>query len=132
MQSVLHYSMHLLVPLLFAWLCAPKNWKRAYLILLATMLVDLDHLLVDPIFRADRCSIHFHLLHRYEIWPIYLGMILFRSPIRWIGLGLTWHMLTDLADCLMTFSNCAACLEGAPAEELVRRIVHFYQRYFSM
>ncbi|MEM9986224.1 MAG: DUF6122 family protein, partial [Bacteroidota bacterium] len=116
MQSFIHYSLHLLVPLPFAWLLARKNWKRAYLILLAIMLVDLDHLLADPVFQANRCSIHFHLLHRYEMFPIYLGMLFFKPPIRWIGLGLAWHMVTDLVDCTMTFSSCAACLVGAPAE----------------
>ncbi|WP_425575839.1 DUF6122 family protein [Nibribacter koreensis] len=40
-----------------------QAWKRIYLILTATMLVDLDHLLVDPIFQANRCSINFHYLH---------------------------------------------------------------------
>lgn len=62
-MTFLHYFLHLGLPLLIAWVFFRKNWKQAYLILLATMLVDLDHLLAEPIFQADRCSIGFHPLH---------------------------------------------------------------------
>jgi hypothetical protein len=40
-----------------------KEWKT-YLILIATMLIDLDHLLVEPIFETNRCSINFHFYIR--------------------------------------------------------------------
>jgi hypothetical protein len=40
-------------------------WKKAWLIMLATMLVDLDHLFANPIFDPTRCSIGFHPLHSY-------------------------------------------------------------------
>ena len=36
------------------------EWKKAYIIMLLTMLVDLDHLLANPIFDPNRCSINFH------------------------------------------------------------------------
>ena len=39
--------------------------------MMATMLVDLDHLFADPIYDPDRCSIGFHPLHQYPImFPI--------------------------------------------------------------
>jgi hypothetical protein len=41
LQPVIHYSNHLLVPGLFAWLFFRKEWKKAWLIMLTTMLVDL-------------------------------------------------------------------------------------------
>jgi hypothetical protein len=44
-----------------------KEWKKAYLILIATMLIDLDHLLVEPIFETNRCSINFHLYIRITL-----------------------------------------------------------------
>jgi hypothetical protein len=33
----------------------------------ATMLIDLDHLLVEPIFETNRCSINFHLYIRITL-----------------------------------------------------------------
>lgn len=58
MQAFVHYFLHFGFPLVIAYVFFKKDWKKAYLILLATMLVDLDHLLADPIFAANRCSIN--------------------------------------------------------------------------
>jgi hypothetical protein len=41
--------------------------EKAYLILIATMLIDLDHLLVEPIFETNRCSINFHFYIRITL-----------------------------------------------------------------
>ncbi len=103
LQFVVHYSMHLLVPGLLAWLFFRKNWKKAWLIMLATMLVDLDHLFADPIFDPERCSIGFHFLHSYYAMAIY-ALLLFFPKFRIIGVGLLFHMLTDYIDCL--WSSC--------------------------
>lgn len=72
-----------------------------FLILLAAMIVDLDHLLANPIFQADRCSINFHPLHTYYAMLIYVGLLFFRKPFNVIGIGLLIHMVTDLIDCVM-------------------------------
>ena len=40
-----------------------KNWKTAYTVMISTMLVDLDHLLANPVYDPQRCSIGFHPLH---------------------------------------------------------------------
>jgi hypothetical protein len=63
MKFFIHYSFHFLVPLLITFLFFRENWKKIYLIFLMSMLIDLDHLLATPIFKADRCSINFHPLH---------------------------------------------------------------------
>ena len=60
---MLHIGLHFIVPLLVAYLFFTKNWKFAFLIMIATMVVDLDHLLADPIYSPTRCSIGFHPLH---------------------------------------------------------------------
>lgn len=98
-QPITHYSFHFLFPVVLAFLFFRKEWKRAYLIMLATMLVDLDHLLADPIFEPNRCSIGFHILHSYYAIAIYFGM-LFIKKLRIIAIGLLFHMLTDYQDCL--------------------------------
>lgn len=69
--------------------------------MIATMLVDIDHLLATPIYDPLRCSIGFHPLHR--LLPILVYCVLSVVPktawIRWLGLGLVVHMLLDSIDC---------------------------------
>lgn len=65
------------------------------------MLVDLDHLLATPIFSPNRCSINFHPLHTYYAIGVYVIMLFFKKPYRWIAIGLLMHMVTDGIDCLM-------------------------------
>ena len=95
---MLHLALHFIVPLLIAFLFFKENWKLSYLIMIATMLVDLDHLLASPIYDANRCSIGFHPLHQYWFIGIYLAASFF-SQTRLIGVGLTIHMILDAFDC---------------------------------
>ncbi|MEO1518265.1 MAG: DUF6122 family protein [Bacteroidota bacterium] len=97
-QSLTHYSLHLLFPGLIAWVFFRKEWKRAWLIMLATMLVDLDHLLADPIFDPGRCSIGFHPLHSYYAIGMYF-LLAFVPKLRIPAIGLLLHMMTDYQDC---------------------------------
>ncbi|MEH6408379.1 MAG: DUF6122 family protein [Leeuwenhoekiella sp.] len=101
MQHYLHYFLHFIFPVVLALLFFRKVWLKAYFIMLATMLVDLDHLLATPIFQADRCSIGFHPLHSVYAIGIYIILIFFPKPYRIIGIGLVWHMITDGIDCWM-------------------------------
>ncbi|MDB3950563.1 DUF6122 family protein [Gammaproteobacteria bacterium] len=95
---MLHLALHFIVPLLIAFLFFKENWKLSYLIMIATMLVDLDHLLASPIYDANRCSIGFHPLHQHWFIGIYLLMSFF-SKIRIIAVGLIIHMALDALDC---------------------------------
>ena len=75
-------------------------WINTWLILSATILVDLDHLLANPIYDPGRCSLGFHPLH--TIWAIGLYVILlWPNPTRLVALGLLLHMGLDGIDCLM-------------------------------
>ena len=67
--------------------------------MLATMLIDLDHLLASPIFDSSRCSIGFHPLHSYYAIVVYVGLLFFKKT-RIIAIGLLLHILTDYQDCL--------------------------------
>ena len=100
-QFFIHYSLHFVFPLLIAFVFFRKDWKKVYLIMLSTMIVDLDHLLANPIYQEDRCSINFHPLHTYYAIAVYIIMIFFRKPLNIIGIGLLLHMLTDFIDCLI-------------------------------
>ena len=118
-QTLIHYFFHLGMPLIVAYVFFRNDYKKAYLILLVTMLVDLDHLLATPIFSPNRCSINFHPLHSYYAMAVYVAMLVLPKPYRVIGLGLLLHMLTDLNDCVMTYTQIPQALDDAPARELV-------------
>lgn len=98
LKFIIHYGFHFLFPALIAYLFFKKNWKKVYVIFIATMLVDLDHLLATPIFDPNRCSIGFHPLHSYLAIIIYFIGTLF-SKTRVIAIGLLLHMLADFVDC---------------------------------
>ncbi|MGJ8592638.1 MAG: DUF6122 family protein [Aquaticitalea sp.] len=100
LQPIVHYAIHFGLPLVVALLFFKSNWKKAYLIMLLGMLIDLDHLLATPIFDPNRCSINFHPLHTYYALVIYIFLTLFKKT-RWIGLGLVIHILADFVDCAL-------------------------------
>jgi hypothetical protein len=100
LKFTIHYGFHFLLPLLISMLFFKKKWKIVYLIFLCSMLVDLDHLLANPIFQKNRCSINFHPLHSYFAIGIYFTGLLFKKT-RIIALALLFHMLTDFIDCYL-------------------------------
>jgi hypothetical protein len=95
-----HLVLHFLIPLLIASVFFRKAWKMSYLLMIATMLVDLDHLLASPIYDAGRCSIGFHPLHQYWLIAIYFIMSMYPKT-RLIGIGLIIHMALDAIDCFI-------------------------------
>ena len=99
-RTILHYSLHFLFPIGIARLLSASKWRENYLTLLATMLIDADHLLATPIFDPDRCSIGFHVLHSFWAMGFYLLMLFFPKT-RIIAIGLLFHLFTDFIDCLL-------------------------------
>ena len=97
---VFHLFLHFTVPLIVAVIFFNKNFKVAYLIFIATMMVDLDHLLATPVFDPNRCSIGFHPLHRIPVITVFAVMSLI-PRLRLIGVGLLIHMLLDALDCYL-------------------------------
>jgi hypothetical protein len=61
-------------------------------------------------------------LHTYYAMAVYAVMTFFKTPYRWIGIGLLMHMATDTIDCILTFRNCASYLEGSPAEDIIMHL----------
>ena len=97
-RPFLHLALHFIIPLIIAPIFYREQWKKTYLILISTMLVDLDHLLADPIYAPNRCSIGFHPLH--SAWAIGGYALAFLvKPLRIIALGLLIHMGLDGVDC---------------------------------
>lgn len=100
LQTLVHYSLHLIFPIVIARVFFKSDWKRAYLIMLGTMLVDLDHLFANPIFDPNRCSIGYHYLHTKYAIAGYVLMFFFKGNYRIVSVGLLFHMFTDWQDCL--------------------------------
>ncbi len=102
LQFALHYGGHFLAPLLIAAVFWRSDWKRAALVMLAANLIDLDHLLADPVFDPGRCSVGFHYLHGWVAGALYaLMLIIPRWWARAFGLGALWHLAVDYGDCVM-------------------------------
>ena len=113
---MLHIALHLTVPILVAVAFFRPHVLRSSLVMIATMAVDLDHLLADPIYDPQRCSIGFHPLH--TAIPIGAYGVLFGLPVvfakrleagryadnvrvlRLVSLGLLIHMGLDAIDCV--------------------------------
>tara|TARA_B100001778_G_C18346872_1_gene520143 strand:- start:166 stop:480 length:315 start_codon:yes stop_codon:yes gene_type:complete len=101
-KVLIHYSFHFLFPLFFAKIFFRKKWKEAFIIMLLTMLIDLDHLLSSPVFDAARCSIGYHPLH--TIYAAFFYILLFFGPswrFKAVSIGCLWHLSTDYVDCLL-------------------------------
>jgi len=98
LQPIVHYGLHFGLPLFVALVFFKDYWLKAYGIMILGMLIDLDHLLANPIFAPNRCSINFHPLHSYYAIVVYL-LLLLPKQTRLIGLGLTIHIIADTADC---------------------------------
>ncbi|MEP0191109.1 MAG: DUF6122 family protein [Erythrobacter sp.] len=101
-QPFLHYGGHWLVPFAIGWLIWRENWLRAGLVIASANVIDLDHLLADPIFDPNRCSIGFHLLHGWIAGIAYLLLLLVpRWWVRAFAVGAMWHLAVDWGDCRM-------------------------------
>lgn len=113
---MVHLFLHFIVPLMVALAFYRPHWLSAAVILLATMAVDVDHLLASPIYDPARCSIGFHPLHTLPAIAFYI--LLSAAPLarrldarlalpktaervmHLGGLGLLIHMALDATDCL--------------------------------
>lgn len=114
---MIHIGLHMGVPLLFALVFYRRRWRTATLIMIATMLIDADHLLADPIYDPDRCSLGFHPLHSTPAIVVYAalfalplitrrksdgrGMVPAARVLHLTGLGSLIHIALDGIDCIV-------------------------------
>lgn len=112
---MIHIPLHFLVPLMVALVFDRRHWRNATGIMIATTLVDADHLLADPVYDASRCSIGFHPLHTVPAIVLYGALFVIplmvgkkaegaglhpaARVVQLIGLGLLIHMALDGIDC---------------------------------
>ena len=100
-RSIIHIILHFLVPFIVAKTVWRELWLRPFIIMALTFAVDFDHLLAEPVFDPNRCSLGFHPLHSWPAIGIYLVSLL--SPrLRIIAIGLLIHLVLDGTDCFWT------------------------------
>ena len=95
----LHLVLHAAVPAVVAVVFYRDRFLVSWLKLMSTMIVDLDHLLADPVYDPGRCSIGFHPLHAYPVIGVYALATLW-PRVRIFAVGLVIHMLLDGVDCV--------------------------------
>ncbi|MDM9632065.1 DUF6122 family protein [Robiginitalea aurantiaca] len=104
LREIVHYGIHFILPIIAGILFYPGKRLKATLILLSGIIIDLDHLLANPVFDPNRCSIGFHPLH--APWAIVLyATLLIPKSTRIFGLALMIHILADASDCWLLFKG---------------------------
>jgi hypothetical protein len=98
--GALHLVLHAVVPLAIALAFYRDRWRRAWLIMLATMIIDIDHLVADPIYDPGRCSIGYHPLHTAPAIVGYAALLI-PGRTRLVAVGLVVHVALDALDCLL-------------------------------
>ena len=98
-RPIVHIILHFLVPGVVSRWIFNDRWKFAWLVMVLTMIVDLDHFFANPIYDPNRCGIGFHPLHSYMAIGVYLVMTAI-PKVRFAGMGLVIHMVLDGLDCI--------------------------------
>jgi Family of unknown function (DUF6122) len=98
-RPAVHLLLHFIIPGAVAKWRYTDRWRSAWIIMVSTMIVDLDHLLADPIYDPNRCGIGLHPLHTLPAIAVYLGLTGI-ARTRLVGLGLLIHMALDGIDCI--------------------------------
>jgi hypothetical protein len=99
MRPIIHNMLHFLIPVIIPYLFKMKNKLRVIIVLCSTIVIDLDHLLANPIYDPNRSSIGFHPLHSYYAIALYFVLLYF-PKIRLLAIGLLIHITLDYTDSL--------------------------------
>lgn len=100
LRHFIHFGIHFIVPIVIGLLFFKDQKLKVILILLAAICIDLDHLLANPVFDPNRCSVGFHPLHSYWAVGVYFLLLVFKK-IRVFGFALLLHILADILDCYL-------------------------------
>lgn len=98
LRPLIHIALHVIVPLAVARLFFRWRFLLAATLLLSANGIDVDHLLAEPIYDPNRCSIGFHPLHSQVAGGFYL-LALLAPSLRLLALGALIHLGLDGLDC---------------------------------
>jgi len=93
-----------LINLFFKKLKSKVEFKKMALWISLANLIDIDHLLANPIYNPLRCGINFHPLHSWFMLPFYVAG-LFHKKTRFLSIGILLHLTIDSLDCLLIFKG---------------------------
>ena len=99
LRPIVHLLLHFLVPAAVAGVFFRQIFFRAWITMTVTMIVDIDHMLADPLYDPGRCSIGYHPLHQFPAIAGYAAITLW-PKLRLLGIGLIIHMVLDGVDCV--------------------------------
>jgi hypothetical protein len=97
--AAIHLMVHLALPAGAAFFFFRDRWKSAWIIMVLAMAIDADHLLADPVYDPNRCSLGFHPLHTLPA-ALFYGLLLLIPAARILATGLLLHLGADATDCL--------------------------------
>lgn len=100
LRPIVHLVLHVAVPAAVALVWYRDRWFRSWCWLMVGWLIDVDHLLADPVYSPGRCSIGFHPLHTAPAMLVY-GLLTVPRRTRLLGLGLLIHIGLDALDCVL-------------------------------
>jgi hypothetical protein len=98
-RTILHLGLHFIVPGVVSRLLFSDRWKTAWMWMMSAMIIDLDHLLTNPIYDPNRCGINFHPLHSLPAIAVYALLVVIPKT-RLVGFGLLIHIILDGLDCV--------------------------------
>ncbi len=102
LRNSIHYAGHLLMPFVLGKVFWKENFLKYGFMMAGTLIIDLDHLLADPILDPGRCSIGYHPLHTFWAGLVYVGLLVVPArQLRVVAVGCLWHLCTDALDCLL-------------------------------
>jgi len=99
LRPILHLGLHIIVTGTMTKLLFPDRWKTAGMVRMSAMIIDLDHLLANPIYDPNRCGINFHPLHSLPAMTVYV-LLASIPKTRFVGFGLLIHIIRDGLDCV--------------------------------
>ncbi|MBW2573514.1 MAG: hypothetical protein JRD87_15015 [Deltaproteobacteria bacterium] len=99
LRPILHLGLHIIVPGTMAKLLFSDRWKTAWMWMMSAMIIDLDHLLTNPIYDPNRCGINFHPMHSLPAIAVY-ALLAAIPKTRLVGFGLLIHIILDGMDCV--------------------------------
>ena len=98
-RPILHLGLHFIVPGVISRLLFSDRWQTAWVWMMSAMIIDLDHLLANPIYDPNRCGINFHPMHSVPAIAVY-ALLAAIPKTRLLGFGLAIHIMLDGLDCL--------------------------------
>jgi hypothetical protein len=102
MNVLIHIIASILLVFVINFFDKKTDIKKIFILVLTSNFIDLDHLLANPIYDPNRCSINFHPLHSWYMFPIYFfGSFL--KNYRYFFFGIILHLVLDWIDCLVYF-----------------------------